>query len=437
LSKKNFVPAFTPRSLTYTIDKKSSNVWYLHVGVPAGLTGHVRDHVTKLYRQYTIMPGISCSSLPLSYTQEHFSSEIEKETLEFLHTHFVEPNVQSFLLEQGISIVNWPRFKEVTGAASSGYTFTLILSLAPQLNIHSWKSHTFVAPKRKNYTDLDIQVESFISCLKPTDAVEAQLVEAGDWVRFSARFKTPSEAQLLQNPTYYWLRITNPSIATETTKQFLSKAVGDSFLLTASALNLEHESALPTDYFFQVTIENIVKTQGLSLRQVQESLGSTDHQTLHNKLIEIFSYRNDVSLRKAIIEELFYSLLNAYRFEVAPHAITRRKELLLFLMQQTPDNSVYTKQKHFATHITLLAETKLKEEALVDAIAQEEHLDTNPCDIMKYLVLASSDRLKEFLYFSPPSEDALTSEQPCSEYILTQAVRREKALNKIIEQLAL
>ena len=151
----------------------------------------------------------------------------------------------------------------------------------------------------------------------------------------------------------------------------------------------------------------------------------------------LFSFRNDISLRKSIIEELFYSLLNAYRFEIAPHAITRRKEFLLFLMQQSPDNAVYTKQKQFATQITLLAETKLKEEALIDAIAQQEEISVTPSDISHYLSLASNERLKEFLYFSPLNEELLSSEQPCGEYILTQSVLREKTLNSIIEKLSL
>lgn len=384
------------------------------------------------------MPGISCSSLPITYTQHYFAQEIETETQQFLYEHFIEGNIQTFLQENKITTINWPRVKSVDGDAQSGYTVTVALSLAPHLQLHDWHAQTFTAPKRKNYTDLDIQVESFITTLnKEESAVQETAVEVGDWVRFSAQFRSPLVQTPVHSHAQYWLRITNPILTTPAMQQFLSAKVGSSFTLPASALSPRQESTSATDYYFDIVVEHIVKTQSLSVKQVKECLRVTDHQTLHDKLIEIFSYRNDISLRKAIIEELFYSLFNAFRFEIAPHAITRRKELLLFLMHQTPDNSVYLKQKHFASHITLLAETKLKEEAIVDAIAQLENITVTPDDITHYLSLASNERLKEFLYFAPLTEDVISSDQPCGEYVLHQTVRREKTLNAIIQQIAL
>ncbi len=438
MSKKTFVPAFTPRSLKYSIDKKSSHLWYLTVEIPGAMTAHIKDHITRLYRQYTLMPGISCNSLPITYTQHYFAQEIEKESRQFLYEHFIEGSIQSFLQDNKITTVNWPRIKDVGGSAQNGYTITIALSLAPQLQLHNWQTQTFVAPKRKNYTDLDIQVESFIATLEAeSSSTRTATVELGDWVRFSAQFRSPLVQTPVHSHTQYWLRITNPILTSPAMQQFLTAKVGSSFTIPASALSIHQENPFSTDYYFDVTVEHIVKTQKLSVQQVQDCLHVSDHQMLHNKLIEIFSYRNDVSLRKAIIEELFYALFNAFRFEIAPHAITRRKELLLFLMHQTPDNSVYTKQKHFATHITLLAETKLKEEALIDAIAQLENITVTPEDITHYLSLASNERLKEFLYFSPLTEDAISSDQPCGEYILNQTVRREKTLNAIIQQIAI
>jgi len=436
LSKKTFVPAFTPRSLKYTIEKKSSHLWDVIIEVPASLVAHVKDHITLIYQQYTIMPGLSCKNLPVSYTQHYFAQEIERETQRFLQDHFIQESVQDFLKEHKIATVNWPRLKEITVTASGSYLFTLSLSLAPAISLDNWQAYTFMAPKRKNYTDLDIQVESFLATLS-TETVQANTIEPGDWVRFSAQFRSPHIQTPIHSPLHYWIRITNPLLASPAMQQFINAKINDTFILPATALAHPPIATSETNYYFDVTIENIVKTNKISLPQLQASLNVTDHQSLHNKLIELFSYRNDISLRKSIIEELFYSLLNVFRFEMAPHAITRRKEFLLFLMQKTPDNSVYIKQKQFANQITLLAEAKLKEEALIDAIAQYEQISVTPADITHYLSLASNERLKEFLYFSPLNEEALSSEQPCGEYILTQSVLREKTLNRIIEKLSL
>jgi len=436
LSKKTFVPALTPRSLKYTINKKSSHLWYLSVEIPGSLACHVKNHITNLYRQYTIMPGMSCANLPVSYTQHYFAQEIEKETEQFLLNHFVEEDAQSYLEENKINIINWPRLAAIEGNATKGYTFTLALSLAPQLALNSWKSQTFTSPKRKNYTDLDIQVESFMSSFSGEDKPNDQISSPGDWVRFSAHFRPTRDATIVHSPSQYWLRLADASLTTPALRNFFSCKTGSTFSIPAQALSSLQPHVDMGDYSFDIHIEQVVKTNSLTIAQVRNSLSVTDHETLHNKLIEIFSFRNDISLRKAIVEELFYALFNTFRFEVAPHAITRRKELLHFLVQQNPDSSVYTKQKHFPEHMTLLAETKLKEEALIDAIAREEGITVDPLDISHYLSLASNEKLKEFLYFSPLTDDVLSANQPCGEYVLAQTVRREKTLNHLIRQLS-
>lgn len=234
------------------------------------------------------MPGISCSTLPISYTQHYFAQEIEKETQQFLFEHFIEGNVQNFLQENKIATVNWPRLKEITGSAQAGYIITMALSLAPHLALNGWHTHTFVAPRRKNYTDLDIQVESFIATLDPEIINRNATVETGDWVRFSAQFRSPLVQTPVHSQTQYWLRITNPVLTTPEMTQFLNAKIGSQFTVPASALSSRQETTFSTDYYFDITIEHIVKTQKLSVQQVQDCLHVCDHQTLHNKLIEIF-----------------------------------------------------------------------------------------------------------------------------------------------------
>jgi len=439
LSKKTFVPAFSHRSMIYTIDKKSSHVWQLSVGIPAAMVNHVKNHVTDLYRHYSIMPGLSCNSLPLAYTQTYFAQEIEREAQQFLLNHFVEESVQIYLKDQKIAIVNWPRLQGIRGSMTEGYTFTLSLSLAPTVSMHNWQQCTFVAPKRKNYTDLDIQVEAFIETFPKKSFVEKTVhAEEGDWIRFSAQFRSPKADAAIHSKSFYWIRLTLPVLSAPAMHAFLNCGIGATFHIPANALSSVYATNVTqTEYLFDIQIQDIIKADAITLGTVQECLHANDHTSLHDKLIEIFSFRNDVSLRRSIIEELFYSLLNAFRFDIPPHAITRRKELLHFLMQQSPDNSVYLRSKHFDTHMTLLAEAKLKEEALIDSIAREEDIAATPEDITHYLSLASNERLKEFLYFLPLHDDPLSSEHPYGEYILEQTVRREKTLNHLIKRLAL
>ena len=255
LSKKTFVPAFTPRSLKYTIEKKSSHLWDVTIEVPAALTAHIKDHITRMYQQYTIMPGMSCKNLPVAYTKHYFANEIERETQRFLLDHFIQESVQVFLQENKISTVNWPRLKEIIPDTSNAtYIYTLALSLAPTITLENWHSYSFIAPKRKNYTDLDIQVDSFIASLDK-ELPTSNEVECGDWVRFSAQFRSPHIQTPIHSPLHYWLRITNPLLATVSIQKFISAKIGDSFVLPANALAFFNNNTPNTDYYFDITVE--------------------------------------------------------------------------------------------------------------------------------------------------------------------------------------
>lgn len=435
LSKKSFVPAFTPRSLAYTVTKKSSHVWYLTVHVPSTMAVHIKDHVTQMYRAYSIMPGMSCQHLPPSYTEHYFAQEIERDTRHFLYNYFVEESVQVYLKDHGTTIVNWPRPCDVNGAANSGYTYTIALSLAPEFTLANWNTLTFNPPKRKNYTDLDCQVEAFIATLLPVATREEPRVSTGDWVRLRAQFRSPHLTGPLSESSYHWLHMSTPYVTTPLMHHLLGKKKGEVLTLPASVFAPIQTEDAPTDYLFTITIDALIKTTDFSVESVQETLESPSREALHNKLIEIFSYRNDISLRKAIIEELFYLLFSSYRFDIPPHAITRRKELLLQLMHYSPDSTVYTKQRQFPAHIALLAETKLKEESLIDALAQFEKVEVTPEDIAAYLSLCSHERLREFVYFFPLDESLVDSDQPCAEHHIAQTVRREKTLNLVLKTL--
>lgn len=438
LSKKTFAPAFSARSFTYDIARKSSHLWHLTVQAPPAFAAHVQDHTTQIYRDYTLMPGVSCKRLPISYTQKYFVAEIERDTKRFLLDHFINEGVQEYLQKKHITIINWPRLVDTSGDAQSGYSFTFALSLAPTLKLDSWEEQTFIAPKRKNYTDLDTQVDSFVTYLENIPSPEhTDTIEPGDWVHFRAQLRSPHVRNPLHDAEEYWLHITAPHASTTCMKSFVGLKLGQTISMPAnSLLDLEPDQTA-TEYHFDVTIEYIMKAQNLSIDQIKKSLLSDPSDDIEGKLIEVFSYRNDVSLRKAIIEELFYVLFSSFRFDIAPHAITRRKELLLAMMQRNPDNLVYTKQKQFLPQLTLMAEAKLKEESLIDAIADHEGITVDEQDIISYLALQTHDRLREFLYFTPFGQDGITSPQPQAESALGQVVRREKTLNFVIEKLAL
>jgi FKBP-type peptidyl-prolyl cis-trans isomerase (trigger factor) len=413
-------------------------LWHVSLNVPSPLVAHIQDHVTHTYANYNVIPGMTCKHLPLRYTQQYFATEIERDTKQFVLEHFVNESIMHHLNERGVNVVNWPRLMSITGSASDGFTYTFAVSLAPDVDIDDWKTHTFIPPRRKNYTDLDIQVSGFIKQLDEVPApTTPDTIEHGDWVQFKATLQSPHSTTPLNTPTTYWIHTAAANIPLSYADAFIGKSRGDQFEISATAFAQSLGSKKDSDYNFSIVIEDIIKDTYMPLTDLAESLSVPEVALLPDRLIEIFSLRNDISLRRAIIEELFYMLLGTYRFDIAPHAVTRRKELLLTMMQHTPDSAVYTKQKQFLPHIGLLAESKLKEESLIDAIALHEKISVTNDDIRHYIQMASHERLKEFVYFTPLTDDLTSSHDLLSQQAITHIVRREKTLNHVISQLAI
>ena len=148
--------------------------------------------------------------------------------------------------------------------------------------------------------------------------------------------------------------------------------------------------------------------------------------------MEIFSYRNDQSQRKAIVEELFHLLLTKHRFEIPKHLVIRRQEDILLGIMQQPDYHVYKAQKDFIEHVELLAEKQLKEEIMIDQISYQDNIQVDLKDVEQYLSLYNNRRLREFIYFKPLLEKLDIPNRIINANTLAQTVMREKTLNYII-----
>ncbi len=151
--------------------------------------------------------------------------------------------------------------------------------------------------------------------------------------------------------------------------------------------------------------------------------------------MEVFSYRNDISQRKNIIEEIFNLLLSKHRFEIPKHLVLRKQEEILFNLTSQPDYHVYKSQKDFLKCIELLAEKNLKEESLIDQIAYHENIKIDTSDIQNYLNLLNQKRMCEFVYFKPPIEKIEDLHTPFSHSIIYHTVLREKTMNYVIYNL--
>jgi FKBP-type peptidyl-prolyl cis-trans isomerase (trigger factor) len=156
---------------------------------------------------------------------------------------------------------------------------------------------------------------------------------------------------------------------------------------------------------------------------------------MHQKLIEIFSSRNDLSLRRSIVEEALKLLVNKHRFDLPNHLILRQQKNILDAIQANPDYHVYRIQPDFNDKVRMLAEKQAKERVLLDQLAYDEGIEINDLDVKGYLNLINRPRTKEFIYFDPPETKIRGQETPIPSEELKHACLREKTLNHLIYQL--
>ena len=407
------------------------------VTIAKELVAPVATHVAQLYQHYAALPGYEHKKLPLEYARSYFAAEIKQDTEELIYKHFVLQFLLDAIQEERIVTANWPRITEIKEAEEE-LVYRFALTLTPPLTLKEWKHFVFKQPERKNYKDLDNQVIHFIK--EATDNARSHdkhVTEPGDWVFFTAQLVDPETGIVLFDHKHrYWIRVSGEVILSPLQQHFTEKKVGDVFLSKALPFADGPQSALDEPFHYHITIESITKGAHLSLEFFKQTFKLKTRADIHKKLIEVFSYRNDISQRRSTIEELFHLLFTKHRFEMPKHIVTRKKEHLLSSIRKQSDYNIYKNSKNFDENLTLLAEKMLKEELIIDSIACAEQIRVTTGDIAQYLHLFNNERLKEFIYFKPFIDNIEDSCTPIHEGILSQAILREKTLNYILHTLS-
>jgi len=132
---------------------------------------------------------------------------------------------------------------------------------------------------------------------------------------------------------------------------------------------------------------------------------------------------------------MFHLFFSKHRFEIPKHMIIRKQEDILRNLKKRPDYQVYKSNKNFIDQVNLLAEKLLKEEIMIDQIANHENIKLEMKDIRNYLSLFTNERLKEFVYFKSLADIFDESSPPMPHNLLRHICRREKTLNHILHHL--
>ena len=351
----------------------SSHLLRATVEVSAKIGSVLRAHTMKLYQKRTQSPGIA--EVSLEYIKKNYRNEVNSDLEKLVYRYFVIDYLMSELIGRKIRLVNDPRLGLVT-TNDDVFVFTFDLSTADVINLREWKNFAFKPPRRKNYKDLDKQVESFIKTHQEQARKSSTIsVEKNDWVCFNTQLVDSDNKPLIAGyQNTYWLKATADTLQHPLVESLIGKEVGDTLFSDQFSLTQDFTHHMHDGQKYALTITTLAKGAHLAIDSIKQMFKLPNKIAVHEKIIEVFSYRNDLSQRRSTIEEMFHLFFSKHRFEVPKHLALRKQEELLIGLKRRPDYYAYRKDKNFMKHLAALAEQQLKEEILFDQIAAHEKI---------------------------------------------------------------
>lgn len=405
-----------------TIPKKTVNALYLQA-----LKAQKADADTY---------GFAKGTVPLHYIEHNFKGNILDHLKEFLFTHCILKFLYQSLCKNKITIIGEPTLKSIHLEPHQQAEYCFTLTRATECD-SKWKKLSLKAPERKNYKDIDRQVESFLKEEEEyAEKSHTNLISIGDWVYFELFLVNDKKQPVLDtHKDTLWVRMSGEETDKDLQEIFIGKNIEEIFYTNDAYFQDYISNTVNLNYTFCIVVKDRVPHAYFSLEGFKHHFQLKSNKETHLKLIEVFSFRNDISQRRETVEAAFKLLLKYYFVTLPKNILERQKQYVLDQVHNNPDYLVYKAQNDFKEKIKQLAEKQLKETIIIDTIAYQENIQVSHKDVVSYLNLIKRPRTKEFIYFILPDTKHNSQEVPLPEEILKQQCLREKTLNYIIKQL--
>lgn len=420
-----------------TLQELRPNLHYAIITIPQRCVQTMYRFASEYQKKKTSAAGFHKGNIPLEYIEQNFTSILHSHLKELLFNYFVVHFLYKELQDRKVPIAGEPRLIDIKLEHDKDARFIFELTLFPDLAVNDWKYLPFKAPKRKKYKDLDRQVEMFCKeekeCAKQSDKPG---IHMGDWVCIDLALVDQDGKDCFSDYSIpLWIKMGDEEADQVLHKAFKNAHVGESFISDNKGLQDYFSTQLETVYPFKITVSDVVANNAFDFELLKKHFKIKTNKDMNKKLIEVFSYRNNMSQRRSMAEEALHLILMKHKFDVPNYLVLRQEKAILDAMQHNPDFYVYRMQKDFNHYVKRLAEKQAKEMILLDNIAFNDNVTASREDVKSYLNLSNRPRMKEFIYFDMPITKIGGREMPISEHMLKQVCLREKALNHIIHHL--
>ncbi|HJZ23295.1 MAG TPA: trigger factor, partial [Candidatus Babeliales bacterium] len=426
--------------LTCSIHPTPPHFTMITITVPANYVSRAYDTAAHALTKKIDARGFSRGEVPLEYIKTNYQNHLTEHIKKFLFHYLVISYLFKCLEDHQISVLGEPRLMNAHVEMNKPAVFEFeCTTIAEPLSLKTWKHLPFKAPGRKHYRDIDRQVESFIqeeqTLIKELKNIGT--ITIGDIVCFTVKVVDEKSQPLFQNEQEtLWLKIGNEEGDTLFQHIFLDKHEGETFYTQNKAL-LEYFSDKLEQYaLLEIHIELVLHNLHFDFDALKEHFNIKSIKDMKRKLIEVFSYRNDVSQRRSTVEGALNVMIKNHPVQVPHHALLRKQQEVLNILSLNPDYPVYKMDKDFLYQVEQLALRQLREYTIIDHVTYNEQVKATNYDVKHYLNLTKRPRTKELIYFNSPLTRLDGHEKPIPDEILKQYARREKTLNYIISQLS-
>lgn len=420
--------------ISFNLKQIQPHIHQASITIPSKLVDPIFIEVSRSQKGFLDTHGFAKGTTPIEYITKHYKTDIAEQSKEFLFKYMVLHCLLNKIQEKKLPLAGEPRLREIELEPGKGAKFVFDLSLVPPITFKEWKVFAFKAPKRKKYKDIDRQVVTLIQDEQTAeDNHTHKEISIGDWVCFDisplGEKKIPLFKQLAET---LWIKIGSEEADIPSQEAFVGKKIGDTFIANQICFQDYFCTHLDTAFLFEVTVKDILYDAYFDLELFKRHFRIKTNRDMQKKLIEVFSFRNDISQRRVMAEEALALLISKHPLQVPRHILLRQLEQVLSEVQDNPDYQVYRAENSFHDYLETLADKQAQEQILIDQLSYKERIVVTHKDVKSYINLLQRPRMKEFIYFTPPITKLRGQEVPISNALMRRHCMREKTLNHII-----
>ena len=419
--------------LNLSVDTPSALKILLSIAVPQDAVDAAYEEVFEAQRRSGSAVGFKQGEIPIDYVRRTFSKQATSHLKKFFLKQCVIDFLYSEIRARKLALAGEPLLGIVSIEPKKEATFRFDATPAEQLVLRHWKNTPYKSIGRKHYRDLDRQVEDLIQTELENAEKSDGKIDVDDWVCLEISPLNYKDKPIIGgHKGVLWVKIGCEAADEPFRKTLLGLKSGNRFKTDSSALRQFFGSDAIKAYAFDVLIAGVVDHSVLSIPHLKRHFKIKTNPEVHSKLIEVFSTKNDLPLRRAIVDETLSRLLKRYPVCPPEDSVIQQRDNLIKEMQDSPDYAVYKKRSSFEDMILRLSERMAREKILIDQISYRERIRVSRPDIEAYLNLTKRDRTRDFIHFRPPESRIDGQEMPVPNAVMALCCLREKTLNYAI-----